>query len=321
MSLRDCFQGQLTSAFVVTERNEGHGKHRGIYVSSLGGASEFDDESFGVRLRAGSHVADRGVNAETADVAEKLLVNSTSAFAAARSEAGRDAAQRFYSRLAIALAAIVFLAFTRRYWAPLAHGTLDLPRAVHIHAALFFLWMIFFVVQTTLVASGRVSLHRALGLLGISIATAMVITGVVATTVSLKAGLAGPNPQFARLANALSLFAMMLFSLFITLAIANIRRSELHKRFMVLATFSILQAAIARVIQFIPAISFPQRTTIGAVVVDVMLLGVIAIDTRLHRRLHPAYALGFALLLAAQVSRMLVLKTAWWTRFGDWLAG
>jgi hypothetical protein len=233
---------------------------------------------------------------------------------------GRDAARQFYSRLAIVLAAIVFLAFTRRYWTPLAQGTLDLPRAVHVHAVFSFLWMIFFVVQTTLVAQGRVSLHRALGLLGISIATAIVITGVVATSVSLRAGLAGPNPEFARLANVLSMFSMMLFSLFLALAIAKIRKPEQHKRFMVLATFSILQAAIARVIQLFPAISFPQRTTIGAVVVDVMLLCVIAIDTRLNRRLHPVYVLGFALLVTAQVSRMLVLKTEWWTRFGNWLA-
>jgi hypothetical protein len=81
-----------------------------------------------------------------------------------------------------------------------------------------------------------------------------------------------------------------------------------------------LQAAIARVIQLFPAISFPQRMTIGAVVVDVLLLGVIAIDTRLHRRLHPVYVLGFALLVTTQVSRALVLKTEWWTRFGNWLA-
>jgi hypothetical protein len=239
---------------------------------------------------------------------------------AARTGATRPT-RHFYWRLAIALAAIVFLAFTRNYWAPLAVGRLDLPRAVHIHAVLFFLWMIFFVVQTTLVAQGRVSLHRELGLLGISIATAMVITGLVATTVTLEAGLAGPRPEFARLANALSMFAMVLFSLFIALAIANIRKPENHKRFMVLATFSILQAAIARVIQLIPAISFPQRTTIGAVVVDVMLLAVIAVDTRLHRRMHPVYVLGFALLVTAQVSRILVLETEWWMRFGNWLAG
>ncbi len=239
----------------------------------------------------------------------------------ARTGVRPDAARQFYSWLAIVLAAIVFLAFTRNYWAPIAGGTLHLPRAVHIHAVLFFIWMIFFVVQTALVARGRVSVHREMGLLGISIATAMVITGVVATTVSLKAGLAGPKPEFARLANVLGMFAMVLFSLFIALAIANIRKPDRHKRFMVLATFSILQAAIARVIQLIPAISFPQRTTIGAVVVDVLLLAVIAFDTRIHRRLHPVYVLGFALLVTAQVSRMLVLETEWWTRFGNWLAG
>lgn len=241
--------------------------------------------------------------------------------AAVRTGSRPDAARQFHSWLAIVLAAIVFLAFTRNYWAPIAQGTVDLPRAVHIHAVFAFFWMLFFVAQTTLVAQRRVSAHRALGLLGISIATAVVITGYVATTVSLKAGLAGPKPEFARLANVLGMFALPLFSLFVTLALVNLRKPELHKRLMVLATFSILQAAIARVIQLIPAISFPQRTTLGAVVVDVMLLAVIAIDARIHKRLHPVYLLGFALLVTAQVSRILVLKTEWWTRFGDWLAG
>lgn len=263
--------------------------------------------------------ADEGLFATTG-VAD-IMSSSTSAMTAAGIGTRQEAGRRFLSRLAILLAAIVFLAFTRNFWNPLAQGTLDLPRAVHIHAVFFFLWMIFFVVQTTLVTNGHVSWHRALGLLGISLATAMVVTGLVATTVSLKAGLAGPRPEFARLANVLSLFAMALFSLFIALAIANVRKAELHKRFMVLATFSILQAAIARVIQLFPAIPFPQRTTLGAVVVDVLLLGVIAIDTRIHRRLHPAYVLGLALLVSAQVARIQVVKTEWWTRFGNWLAG
>jgi hypothetical protein len=252
---------------------------------------------------------------------EDIVSSSTSAMTTAGTGGRPDATRYFHAWLAIVLAATVFLAFSRNYWAPLALGTLDLPRAVHIHALLFFLWMIFFVVQTALVARGRLTMHRELGLLGISIATAMVITGIVATSVSLKAGLAGPNPDFARRANVLGVFSMVLFSLFIALAIARIRKPDQHKRFMVLATFSILQAAIARAIQFIPAISFPQRTTIGAVVVDVLLLAVIAIDTRLHGRLHPVYVLGFALLVTAQVSRMLVLETLWWTRFGNWLAG
>jgi DNA-binding transcriptional LysR family regulator len=32
---------------------------------------------------------------------------------------------------------------------PIALGTVNLPRSVHVHAVLFFLWMVFFVVQTT----------------------------------------------------------------------------------------------------------------------------------------------------------------------------
>jgi hypothetical protein len=221
--------------------------------------------------------------------------------------------------VASALAVVVFLAFTRTYWAPIASGAIALHPAIHVHAVLCFLWTLFFLTQTVLPLRNRVALHRQLGLFGIALAAMMVFAGVLATIVSLKAGL-GERPVIARTSAALSFGGMTLFSTFVAFGIANVLNPERHKRFMLLATFSILQAAVARWIMLIPSIGQPLRILIGAALVDLMLLAVIVIDSRARGRVHPVYVCGGALIVLVQWARIAMLDTATWVAFTNWLA-
>ncbi len=238
--------------------------------------------------------------------------------AGAREAAARRSLQ--YVITACGLALVVFLAFTRTYWAPLASSSDALHPAIHVHAVLFFTWTLFFVAQTALVAGGRTVWHRELGMIGIALAAAMLFSGMLATIVSLNAGLAGPRPDVARRAAALSFSGMTLFTTFVTLGIASVKAPERHKRFMVLTTFAILQAAVARVIMLFPAITLPQRVHVGAAIVDALLLGVMLHDRRLTGRWHPAYVLGLAFIVAIQVARSAILDTPLWIDFTAWLA-
>ena len=91
----------------------------------------------------------------------------------------------FYARMAVACLMVGMLGFAPTYWAPLAEGTSRVPPLIHVHAALFFAWLLFSTSQAWLVASGRTVRHREMGLIGISIATAMLGGIVVSTVVSL----------------------------------------------------------------------------------------------------------------------------------------
>ena len=76
--------------------------------------------------------------------------------------------------------------FARTYYGPLTMGG---PRAtltggpwtvvVHAHAALFTAWVVLFIVQTALISSRRVAVHRRLGIAGALLAAAMVAAGVL----------------------------------------------------------------------------------------------------------------------------------------------
>jgi len=70
--------------------------------------------------------------------------------------------------------ATVFVGFARTYYlAGMVHATL--PSAIiHFHGAAFSCWILVLVAQTSLVAAGRVDIHRRLGVFGFLLACSMV---------------------------------------------------------------------------------------------------------------------------------------------------
>jgi len=170
--------------------------------------------------------------------------------ASTRGTAAND--RRFYSAIAIAIALTVFGGFATTYYWPLVAGG---PRAtlsggpwtttVHTHAALFTAWVVLFVVQTTLVATRRVALHRRLGVVGALVAVAMVPAGAATAIASARRG--GAPPGVDPLAFMIvPLSDLVLFSGFIIAALALRRDKEAHKRLILLAYVSIIAAATAR---------------------------------------------------------------------------
>src|SRR5262245_44957976 len=77
------------------------------------------------------------------------------------SSGSRD--RRFYTGVAIAGLVIVFAGFSRTFYLKTLTGTPALPPIVHVHGLVFSAWMLLFVAQTWLVASGNTRTHRRLG--------------------------------------------------------------------------------------------------------------------------------------------------------------
>ncbi|MGE3251821.1 MAG: hypothetical protein AB7J28_17135 [Hyphomonadaceae bacterium] len=236
------------------------------------------------------------------------------------SRTGIDSARYFYVGVAAFVVIFTFGAFTRSYWAPLSGGSLDMHAAIHAHAALFFLWTLFFLTQTLLAAQGRTLAHRELGMFGVALAGAMVFSGVVASVVTLAQLMDSPRERVVIGTSILGLSSMIVFTTFMTAAVANIRRPEWHKRLMVLATFALMQAVVTRYILLIPDIIQPHRALIGATITDLMLLAVILADARIKGRVHPVYLAGGAFLLFVQIARSPLTHTPFWRDACHWLA-
>src|SRR5215471_19278470 len=88
----------------------------------------------------------------------------------------RGSARRtFYVWMAAACAVIAFGGFAPTYWLQLTAGTFVGPPLLHFHGALFFGWTVLLMSQTALAATGQLDHHRAWGLAGIGLASAMVV--------------------------------------------------------------------------------------------------------------------------------------------------
>jgi len=246
-----------------------------------------------------------------------VAVSETDDFVRAR----RRPRPRLYVGAAVLLAAIAFVGFTPTFFRPLLVGTLALHPVILVHGVLFLAWTLYFVGQTTLIAARRVRAHRTLGLFGVALAASMLCSGILAAVVSLEANLPGPRPDAARAAAALSFSGMLLFTTFIVVGVANVRRPDVHRRAMTLAAFSIIQAAVARLIMLAPQIAQPERIVIGAVIVDLLLLGVVLLDRRATGRMHPVWTAGFVLIVTVQWLRVVIARTDAWAVFTARLAG
>jgi hypothetical protein len=153
---------------------------------------------------------------------------------------------RFYLWLAVAMAATAFLGFAPTFWIPLSQGVPERIPVLAVHGALFFGWTLFLVWQAWLVAAGRVAKHRDVGMIGVSLATAMTIFGVLAAINSAKRAAALGFADAGEAFLIVPITAIVSFAVFVIAAMVNARRPEWHKRLMIAATAVILDAAIAR---------------------------------------------------------------------------
>lgn len=205
--------------------------------------------------------------------------------------------------------------FARTYYLKTAFGTPPLPALIHLHAALMTSWVALFVVQTRFIAAQRTDLHRRLGMLGAVLIALIVAVGVPTAIESARRGVTiGDMTPLMFL--VLPLGTVVVFALLAGMAIAFRRRSDIHKRLMLLATLSILTPAIARV-------PWPAFRAVGPPLfiglTDLTVVAFVAWDTWKNRRLHPALGWGMLFLFASQPLRMALAHTAIWERFATWL--
>jgi hypothetical protein len=217
--------------------------------------------------------------------------------------------------MAIAIAITVFVGFSRSYFLKSWYGTPELSRLLHLHGLVFTAWVLFFLAQTTLVATGRTWLHRRMGIAGVVLAALVVIVGTTVAITRLRTGISPlpgiPAPSFF----AIPFFDMVVFAILVTTAIYYRRRIEAHKRLMTLSMITLLAAPIARM-SFLPLPPGPP-TFFGLADLFIVVLLVYDISTR--RKVHPATIWGGLLIVASQPLRLMISGTPAWLAFAGWL--
>ncbi len=203
---------------------------------------------------------------------------------------------RFFFWLAIAMATTIFLGFSMQ-WA-MGRSTFAAPAIVHVHAAIFFGWTIFYVIQNWLVASRSVALHRRLGWLGLGWAIVVVLLGIYMTVMMVRRG-AVPFfflPSYFLFMNTLS---VLCFGILVGAAIWLRRRTAWHNRLMACAMAALTGPAWGRLLPMPLMIPWAGWGVFAAVMLF-PVAGLIA-DRRTRGAVHPGWWWGIAALAATQL--------------------
>jgi hypothetical protein len=225
----------------------------------------------------------------------------------------------FFGGMAALLCVAVVLGFGHAYFFA---GMMRAPlpnRLVHVHAAVFTLWMILYVAQTALVAAKRVKWHRTLGLAAFCLPLVMVPLGVVTALDELRretTPFTGVVPRMSAIFFAESLLGIGLFAVVILASWRTRRRPDAHKRLALYATIGLASGALIR----IPWAKIGLGANAYLWALALMLGLVVAYDLAALRRVHRSSLWAAPLTFAAIALTEPIAASGWWQGFAGFLA-
>jgi len=227
---------------------------------------------------------------------------------------GRRYDHYFFSGMALLMLVTVFVGFAPTYYlAGVFHAPLP-SLIIHLHGAAFTCWILLLVTQTSLVAAGRVDIHRRLGIAGFFLACLMGVLGVSAATDSLVRG-GGPPGIDKAFFYIVPLTDMLIFATLIFFAFRFRSNSVMHKRLILVATIGLSLAAVARW-----PFAFVHGNPIHAALFSyTFLLLIVAYDLWSTHKFQRATLWAGAWLIFVQQIRVPIGKTAAWHAFATWV--
>lgn len=223
--------------------------------------------------------------------------------------------RRFYFCAVLGASFLVFIGFAQSYFLKGFFGTPALYPLLHVHGFIMTSWFLLFGIQTWLVEKRRIDLHRRLGVFGAILASMMLIFGAIVVTINAREGRV-PDGAPIPVILILSYINLLVFGLFVGAAIYFRRRSEFHKRLMLLATLNLLSAAINRI-----PLDFIASGGVLAVfgLLDLFILICVVYDTARHRRLHPAFGWGALISFAWPALGIVLGGSSGGSTFATWV--
>jgi hypothetical protein len=222
----------------------------------------------------------------------------------------------FYLCMSLVLAALVLVGFSRTVNANLFHANPPRPLLLWIHGTAFSTWIVFFIVQSSLVRARKVSVHRFLGWFGAGLATAMVALGfAIAVVMARFDGLVLHQKDVAAFV-AIPFVDMILFGSCMALAIYWRKKPEYHRRLVFIASCQLMDAAIGRFdFMFDHNLFFPA--------LDLLITLGMARDWVVDGRVHKVYRYALPALIVMQGLAVYAWRAnpPWWAAITHTILG
>ena len=214
--------------------------------------------------------------------------------------------RRFNLAIAVLIAAIVFYGFSQTIDRAVVHPHTPPPTVLYVHVALASAWVLLLVVQSALVWSRNIALHRRLGTAGLVLGALVSAVSFVTAIDLRRLDIAG-DADVAYL--VIPLTAFLTFTVPFALAAYWRKWPDLHRPLILLAGIAVTAPALAR----FPGVR-PNLLFLTVLIPDLMIVATAAIDAVRRRRFSPVYGWGLAGMMATQIVGLyaLVAQPAWW---------
>lgn len=226
----------------------------------------------------------------------------------------------FYFSMSLLIAAVVVYGFGHTIDGNLIHAVPVRPWILYLHATVFSGWVAFFILQSALVRSRNVRVHRTLGWFGVAMGAGMPVLGV--TTALCMAQFrffkfhdAGAPPFLA-----IQFWDMICFTSLFFLAIYWRRKPELHRRFILIASCGLSAAAFARFPQASLLAQWLPFPAFGYAGVDLLILFGVLRDLMVARRAHRIYLYALPILILGQSLAVYLAfgMPSYWMKITSW---
>ncbi len=216
-------------------------------------------------------------------------------------------ADRFFPGLAVVMALVVVAGFSLQL--AMGRSSFEAPLLVHAHAVVFMGWVVIFLVQNLLIATGQLRWHRPLGWLAAAWLAPMLILAWLVTEAMVRRG---DVPFFFRPLQFL-VFDPLSLATFVGLTIAAVwfrRSTDWHRRLHYSAMAILLGPAVGRLLPMPLLIPWAWEAT-TLVTLAFPVIGMI-IDLAKTRRIHPAWFWG----LGVQIAMIAAIEALTWSPLG-----
>ncbi|HEU4891712.1 MAG TPA: hypothetical protein VFT47_09185 [Vicinamibacterales bacterium] len=210
---------------------------------------------------------------------------------------------------------------------------------VILHGLVGSAWLLLFLAQATLAATGRTSIHRRLGAVAPALAIVMIVLTFATAIEMVRRGydLSGdllrpaaapgaPVPPVAELDGGLGAFASALnFGILVIAGWWNRRRPQIHKRLMLVALLSLAGVPLLHLAGYMagqwPSLAGPAAFILPFWGGNLLLFAGAVHDKVTLGRVHPICVwVPLALIAQAILLFILVVPSAPWRQFTAWLA-
>jgi hypothetical protein len=207
--------------------------------------------------------------------------------------------------MALLIASVVVFGFGQTVGPRFLHTPYPKPFVLTVHAAVFSTWILFYVLQSGLVLTGNVRIHRLLGLFGAALGIAIPVIGTISVVVMRRFDLQHPDLAVGAPTLRTGLLDLGTFAIPFTLAIYWRSRPEFHRRLILIAFSGLTAAAFVR----FPAVFHPwPYYYVG---VDLLIFTGVLRDLVFDRRIHPVYLYAVPIIVLAQLIMMDTFQHFW----------